>query len=201
MVSDPPEVCTLPSRCFGYGLDIPHTSAGVPDGRVAGWRGAWSCCCKGIPQNVPEGLFLFGKILLLSPAAAPSIQGRACLLAQPTSPARLGTVQVRAPHGPTLNSPQPAPMDSLGFPLCPYSSPCDFKQPGLCRCCSSLVWQERELSAGLSPRSPVADPSGSGLVLQSPWSLRWSQGPVCPEAIPLPSVFSVSSILFGLLSS
>ena len=29
---------------------------------------------------------------------------------------------------------------------------------------------------------------------------HWSQGPFCPEAIPLPFVFSVSSILFGLLS-
>ena len=37
-----------------------------------------------------------------------------------------------------------------------------------------------------------------GLGLQPPWSLRWSQGPFCLEAIPLPSVFSVSSVLFGL---
>ena len=47
----------------------------------------------------------------------------------------------------------------------------------------------------------MAGPVGAGLGLQSPWSLCWSQGPFCPEAIPLPSVFSVSSILFGLLSS
>ena len=28
---------------------------------VEGWRGDWSCCCRGIPQSAPEGLFLFGK--------------------------------------------------------------------------------------------------------------------------------------------
>ena len=28
---------------------------------VAGWRGDWSCCCRGIPQSAPEGLFLLGK--------------------------------------------------------------------------------------------------------------------------------------------
>ena len=43
----------------------------------------------------------------------------------------------------------------------------------------------------LSPRSPV----GVGLGLQLPWSPHWSQGPFCPEAVPLPSVFLVSSIL------
>ena len=28
---------------------------------VAGWRGDWSCCCRGIPQSAPEGLFPFGE--------------------------------------------------------------------------------------------------------------------------------------------
>ena len=28
---------------------------------VAGWRGDWSCCCRGIPQGAQEGLFLFEK--------------------------------------------------------------------------------------------------------------------------------------------
>ena len=198
MVSDPPEVCTLPSRCFGYGLDIPHTSAGVPDGRVAGWRGAWSCCCKGIPQNVPEGLFLFGKILLLSPAAT-SVQGRACPFTRPTSPARPGTVWVRVLQVPTLNSPQPLPMVSVGLPLRPYSSPCNFKQPGLrllLRPCLA-----GELLTQFSPRSSAAGLAQAGLGMHLPWSPHWTQGPFCPEAIPLPSVFSVSSVLFGLLSS
>ena len=74
----------------------------------------------------------------------------------------------------------------------PYSPPCNFKQPGLSGCCSSLVWQGRErLLTRLSPSQG----------LQSTWTLCWSQGSFCPEEIPLPSVFSVSSILFGLLSS
>ena len=120
---------------------------------------------------------------------APSVQGRACPLTQPTSPARLGTVWVRAPRGPTLNSLR------VFTTLRPSSPPCDFKQPGLSRGCSSLVWQGREPLVWLSPRSPVAGPVGAGLGLQLPWSLSWSQGPFCPEAVPLLSVFSVSSIL------
>ena len=44
-------------------------------------------------------------------------------------------------------------------------------------------------------------PSSEGLRLQASWSQCWFQGPFCPEAIPLPSVFSVSSTLLGLLSS
>ena len=170
------------------------------DGLVARWRRGWSCCCRGLPQSAPKSLFLFGKILLLI-LATPSVQGRVCPLTQPTSPAIPGTVWVRVPHGPTLNSPQPVPTVSVGLPLHPYSPPCDFKQPGLSWCCSSLVWQGREPLTQLSPRNPAAGRAGAGLGLQPPWSLCWSQGPFCPEAIPLPFVFSVSSILFGLLSS
>ena len=92
-------------------------------------------------------------------------------------------------------SPQPAPAVSLGLPLCPYSPPCDFRQPGLSQCCSGLVWQRRRPLTWLSPRSPAAGPAHAGLGLQLSWSLRWSQGLFCPEAIPLPSVFSVSSVL------
>ena len=106
------------------------------------------------------------------------------------------------PHTAQLSTlPSLAPTASVGLPLHPYSPPCDFKQPGLSQRCSSLVWQGRVLLTGLSPRSPAAGPVGAGLELQLPWSPSWSQGPFCPEAIPLPSVFSVSSILFGLLSS
>ena len=161
--------------------------------------GDWSCCCRGITQSAPEGLFSFGKILLLNPTA-PSIQERAFPLTQPTSPARPGTVWVRVPDGPILNSPQPVPQVSMGLLLCPYTPPCHFKRPGLSRCCSSLVWQGRGPLTWLSPRSPAIGPAVVGLGLQPPWSLHWSQGPFCPEAIPLPSVFSVSSVLFGLLS-
>ena len=77
---------------------------------MGGWPGERSLelLLHGNSQKFPGGSFSFGKILLLNPAA-PLVQGRACPLAQPTSPARPGTVWVRAPQGPTLNSPQPAP--------------------------------------------------------------------------------------------
>ena len=58
------EVCTLPGA-LGLG-SIPPTP--LQECWVAGWRGDWSCCCRRIPQSAPECLFLFEKILLLSPA-------------------------------------------------------------------------------------------------------------------------------------
>ena len=116
-------------------------------------------------------------------------------------PLQLGCPHQDRTHGPTCNSPQPATAVSLGFPLHPYSPPCDFRQPGLSQCCSGLVWQRRGPLTRLCPRSPAAGPTRAGLGLQPPWSPRWSLGPFCLEAIPLPSVFSVSSVLFGLLSS
>ena len=63
---------------------------------------------------------------------------------------------MRASHGATLNSPQPASTVSVGLPLSPYSPPWDFKQPGLSWCCSSFVCQGRELLTQLSPGSPAA---------------------------------------------
>ena len=102
------------SPCFRFGLAAPHTPVGAPGGQPGG-EGDWSSCCRRIPQSAPEGLFLFEKILLLNPAT-PSLQGRACPLTQPTSLARPRTVWVRAPHGPTLNSPQLAPTVSLCLP-------------------------------------------------------------------------------------
>ena len=100
-----------------------------------------------------------------------------------------------------LNSPQPAPTVSVGLPLHPHSPPCDFKQPGLSMWCSSLVWQGREPLTWLSPRSPAAGLAGTGPGAAAAWSLHWSQGPYCPEAISLLFDFSVSSTLSGLLSS
>ena len=139
---------------------------------AAGWRGDWSCCCRRVPQSAPKGLFLFWE----NPPAQSCcfIQGRSCRVAQPTSLARPGTVRVRAPHSPTLNSPQAVPMVFGVFTiLLPYSPPCDLKQPGLSPCCSSLVWQGGggELLTWLSPRSPTG-PEGEGLGLQSPLSLN-----------------------------
>ena len=136
------------------------------------WMGGWpggeepGAVAAGEFPKVPQRVFL-GKTLLLNPVAS-SIQGRACPLTQPTFPARPGAVRVRFACSPTFNPPRTAPAVSLGFPLHPYSPPCDFKQPGLSRCCSSLVWQGRELLTWLSPRSPAAGPAGAGLGLQSP---------------------------------
>ena len=139
-------VCTLPGRCS-------HS----PDGQVDGWRGEWSCCCRGIPQSAPEGLFLFEKILLLNPGA-PSLQVRACPLTQSTSPARLGTAWVRAPHGPTPNSPQLVPTVSV------YHTSSLFPSLQL-QATRSLKMLPKPCLAGegavnrLSPRTPAAGPA------------------------------------------
>ena len=113
---------------------------------------------QGNSLKCPRGSFSFWENILLLNPVAPSVQGKACPLAQPTSPARPGVVRVRIPGGPTFNSPQPVPEVSLGFPLHPYSPPCDFRQPGLSQCCSGLVWQGREALTQLSPRSHAAGP-------------------------------------------
>ena len=60
VTGDIPGVCAC---SLSFLRDEVHT---VP-GRVAGWRGDWSCCCRGIPQSAPKHLFLFGKILWLPP--------------------------------------------------------------------------------------------------------------------------------------
>ena len=131
-----------------------------------------------------------------------SIQGRACPLTQPTSPARPGTVWVRDPTRPNSQ------LSPAGYP----QSPCVYHTlslfPSLRLQATRSLWVLlKPCLAGegaltwLSPRSPAVGPVGMGLGLQLPWSPRRSQGPFCPEAIPLPSVFSVSSILFGLLFS
>ena len=76
-------ICTLPGACglrhppvvhslppnFRFGLNTRHSPEGVLDRLAARWREDWSCCCRGIPQSAPDGLFLFEKILLLNPAA------------------------------------------------------------------------------------------------------------------------------------
>ena len=133
------EVRTLPGRCTQSPVGA-HTPRSL--GTLPRWVGGQverrpELLLQGNSPKYTQGYFLFGKILLLNPEA-PSIQGMACPLTQPTSPARPGTVPVRVLHGPTLNSPQPVPVVSL--PLCPYSPPCDFKHPGLSWCCSGLVW-------------------------------------------------------------
>ena len=61
------------------------------------------------------------------------------------------------PHTAQLSTlPSLAPTASVGLPLHPYSPPCDFKQPGLCQCCSNRVSQGKEPLTRVFPRSPVA---------------------------------------------
>ena len=163
-----PGWCLYSQFPLRWGADTPWSMRTVPVW-VARWRGDWSCCCREVPQSAPEVLFLFGKILLLN-TVAPSVQGRSCPLTQPTSPARPGTFRVRVAHGPSFNSPQPAPTVSVGLPLRPYSPACDFKQSGLSQYCLGFVWQGKEVLNQLSPRSPEAGPAGAGLGLQPPWS-------------------------------
>ena len=68
----PLEVCTVPSLTPYCASDLewipPHLHGSARLVGV-GWRGDWSCCCRGIPHSALEGLFLFEKILLLNPDA------------------------------------------------------------------------------------------------------------------------------------
>ena len=124
----PRSVCTLPGLCIhspgsACSLSSLRDEVRIVPGWVGGWRGDWSCCCRGIPQSAPEGLFLFGKILLLNPVA-PSVQGRASLLTKPTFPARPGlsgsgpnTAQLS-----TLPSQRPQSLWVYHFVLIPLSA-------------------------------------------------------------------------------
>ena len=150
--------------CLGFELQVFCTT-----GRAV-WGGGWNSCCRRIPQTATEWLFffifLFEQFLLLN-LAAPYKEGPV-LSHHPPLQLDLGLSGSRAQHGPTLNSPQLAHTDSMGLPLCLYSPPCNFKQPSLSGCCSSLVWQGREPLTWLSPKSPTADPAGTGMGLQDP---------------------------------
>ena len=130
--------------------------------QAAGWRGYWRCCCRRIPQTAPQCLFLFEKILLLNPAA-PYKEGP---VLSHSPPLQLDQGLSRSgSHTAQLSTPQPVSTVCAGLPLRPYSPPCDFKQPGLSGCCSSLVWQGRGPLTRLSPRSPAAGLGGTGLGL------------------------------------
>ena len=86
-----------------------------------GWPGReeTGAVAAGDFPKVPQRVFFFlGKILLLTPVA-PSVQGRACPLTQPTSPARPGAVPVRIAHGPTLLSQHPWSLWVFQFVLIP----------------------------------------------------------------------------------
>ena len=121
------------------------------------------------PIQLPSVSFFHFFFLKNSSCSSLVLHVSAWPLTKPTSPTRLGTIQVRVPLGPILNSPQLATTVSLGahsppvcLPLFPCSLLYDFKQPGLSRCCSNLVWQGRELLTQLSPKNPAADPEGPG---------------------------------------
>ena len=139
-------------------------------------------------------LFLFEKFLLLKPATPyKSLSSHSAQFAN----------QTWDYLGQGLSWPNsqlsPASAHSLHWvltaqvclPLRPYSLPCNFKQPGLSRCCSDFVCQGREPLTWWVP----------GLGLQPPWFPHWTQGPYYPEALSLPSGFSMSSTIFDLQSS
>ena len=104
-------------------------------------------------------------------------------------------------QGPSLsNSSQPVSIVSVG-----EHHPCVFASSSLFPPeTSSIQVHPRVAQTALYGRegSPLSDSlprilqqtqQALGLGLQPPWSLRWPQGPYCPEALSLPSDFSMSS--------
>ena len=73
-------VCTPPALVVMIWAGYPPTAPW--ERRAARWRRDWSCCCSRDPQIAPKGLFLFEKILLLSPAT-PSKEGPVLSLSPP----------------------------------------------------------------------------------------------------------------------
>ena len=78
-------------------------------GRWLGGEETGAVAAGEFPKVPHEGVFLFGKILLLSPAA-PSVQGSTCPLIQPTSPARPGPGQ--GPTRPNSQLPSQCPQSA-----------------------------------------------------------------------------------------
>ena len=153
---------------------------------------------QGNSPKYPRGSFSFGEKSSCSILWLPPYKEGPVLSHSP--PIQLGR------GWPGQDSTQPnsqlSSSSALGLPGFTTSSlfpSLHFRQPGLSQCCSSLVWQGREPLTGLSPRSPGAGLGARGWGCSRPGPAL-VPGTLCPEAIPLPSVFSVSSILFGLLS-
>ena len=168
------------------------------DKKISGWRGAWSCCCRRIPQSAPKGLF--EKILLLNPAApykegpvlshSPPLQLDRGLCGSGSHMAQLSILSCQRPRSLWV-------YHFILIPLPATSS----NQVSLC---AARTLFGRGVSSQLSSVPGVLQQAqgARGLGLQLPWSQHWSQGSFFfPEAIPLPSVFSVSSIRFVLLFS
>ena len=133
-----------------------HTLPGLASGRV---ESRLELLLQGNSPKCPRGIFSFGEksscsILWLplykegpDVSHSPPLQ-----LGRGLSPSGSHTAQLSTLFG-------QLPVVSLGFPLRPYSPPCDFRQVGLSPCCSGLVWQWRGLLTRLSPRSPAAGPA------------------------------------------
>ena len=159
----------------------------------------WSCCCRGIPQSAPEGLSFWEKsscsILWLPPyKEGPDLSHSPPLQLAGGGPGK----DCRRPNF------QLSLASACGLPGFSTSSLFPSLRLQATRSLTVLLRPCLAVEGAvtrLSPRSPAAGPAQAGLGLQLPWSRRWSQGRFCLEAIPLPSVFSVSSVLFGLLSS
>ena len=185
----PRSVCTLPSRC----IHSPGSACGLSSLQMrsvhflinvhTAWMGRWQ-------GGEETGAVDAGKFPKVPPRVSFGGGSSCSILHLPlykewpvlshSPPLQLNHRLSRSGSHTTRLSTLPSQHPGLVcLPLRPYSSPCDFKQPGLSWCCSSLVWQGREPLTRLSPQSPAAGLAGAGLGLQLPWSLCWSQGPFC----------------------
>ena len=143
-------------QCLGFGFNIPHTPKGAQGGCPGGEE--TGAAAAGEFPKVPLRVFFFLRKYSCSILLLPLHKEGPVLSHSPPlqlDPDCWG-------QGSTWPNSQLSPgAHSLHVftTLRPYSPPCDFKQPGLSRCCSSLVWQEREPLTQLSPRSPAAGPA------------------------------------------
>ena len=132
------EVCTLPNQC-----------AHCLDGQVAGWRGDWSFAAGNSPKCSQ------GSFLCVEGESSCSIL---CLLLYKEGPVLSHSPPLQLNHRLSRSGSHTTRLSTLPrqhpglvcLSLCPYSPPYNFKQPGLSWCCSSLVWQGRELLTWLS---------------------------------------------------
>ena len=112
------------------------------------------------PKQPPSASFFTFSFLKIAPAQACHSKQGPGLSHSPTfqpDQERSGSGSVMAQLSPSgihsLSGCTP-PLGVCHFVLIP---PCDFKQPGLSRCCSNLVWQGRKPLTWLSPKNPATD--------------------------------------------
>ena len=109
-------ILSLEPRMRAWCLPHPHGSTLWRGGEEAGAAAAGQL--PKLPLSVSFfSLFLFENFLLLNPAT-PYKEGPVLSYSPPLQ-LDLGTVWVRALHGPTLDSPQLVPTVSVGLPLRP----------------------------------------------------------------------------------